>query len=124
MVAMVLLALSSRLQPGEHHVHYSHGRRESTHSEEFFSIRQIVRKDQAQLLAINSNRVLQPSRCIPCHGGLKCHGLFRQRLLGQYLCALPRLVLACLLTQRIRLIGCGGRAISRRSLHTARVVRQ
>jgi hypothetical protein len=70
MVAMVLLALSSRLQPGEHHVHYSHGRRESTHSEEFFSIREIVRKDQAQLLAINSNRVLQPSRCILCHGGL------------------------------------------------------
>jgi hypothetical protein len=35
MVAMVLLALSPRLQPGEHHLHYSHGGRESIHSEEF-----------------------------------------------------------------------------------------
>jgi hypothetical protein len=29
MVAMVVLALSSRLQPGEHQLHYSHGGRES-----------------------------------------------------------------------------------------------
>ena len=36
MVAMVLLALSSRLQPGEHHLHYSHGGRESMHAGEFF----------------------------------------------------------------------------------------
>jgi hypothetical protein len=36
MVAMVFLALSSRLQPGEHHLHYSHGGGESMHSGEFF----------------------------------------------------------------------------------------
>ena len=82
MVAMVLLALSSRLQPGEHYVHYSHGRRESTHSEEFFSIREIVRKDQAQLLAINSNRVLQPSRCILCRGGLNATAYLGNAFLG------------------------------------------
>jgi hypothetical protein len=44
MVALVLLALSSRLQPGEHYLHYSHGGRESIHSEEFFSIREIVHR--------------------------------------------------------------------------------
>jgi hypothetical protein len=38
MVAMVLVALSSRLQPGEHDLHYSHGGRESIHSGEFFVI--------------------------------------------------------------------------------------
>jgi hypothetical protein len=31
MVAMELLALSSRLQPGEHCLHYSHRGRESIH---------------------------------------------------------------------------------------------
>jgi hypothetical protein len=46
MVAMVLLALSSRLQPGEHYPHYSHGGRESIHSEEFFPIREIVHSDR------------------------------------------------------------------------------
>ena len=35
MVAMVLLALSPRLQPGEPHLHYSHRGPESIHSEEF-----------------------------------------------------------------------------------------
>jgi hypothetical protein len=32
MVAHVSLAMSPRLQPGEHDQHYSHGERESTHS--------------------------------------------------------------------------------------------
>jgi hypothetical protein len=44
MVAVVLLTLSSRLQLGEHYLHYSHGGRESIHSEEFFSIREIVHR--------------------------------------------------------------------------------
>jgi len=39
MVAIVLLALSSRLQPGERYLHYSHGGRESIHSGEFFPTR-------------------------------------------------------------------------------------
>jgi len=52
MVAMVLLALSPRLQPGEHYPHYSHGARESIHSEEFFSIREIVHLGVCDLCAL------------------------------------------------------------------------
>jgi hypothetical protein len=50
MAALVLLALSSRLQPGEHYLHYSHGGRESIHSEEFFSIREIVHRGACGVL--------------------------------------------------------------------------
>jgi hypothetical protein len=58
MVAMVLLALSSRLQPGEHDLHYSHGGRKSIHSEQFFAIREIVHLGVSDLCALVSKRLL------------------------------------------------------------------
>ena len=60
MVAMVLLALSPRLQPGEHYLHYSHGGRESIHSEEFFSHSEIVRRAR-----LATGDILRLSMCFP-----------------------------------------------------------
>ena len=65
---MVLLALSSRLQPGEHHPSYSHVRQESIHSGEFFSIREIVHRakpGELSTLSVCSPKLDRPVGSIP-----------------------------------------------------------
>ena len=49
MVAMVLLALSPRLQPGEHCLHYSHGGHGSIHSERILLHAEIVRRVRLEI---------------------------------------------------------------------------